>query len=199
MEFSPLPSLFEHLLSKAHMAFPLVGPFLGTLGAFYFQGWRLRQNEWRREHTSAEYTFFVLESHQSVLNQVWEHQMQAHSTLDDRHLSLKNLHFESEIMPIDFPSIRFVLESEKPEVMTSLFEADHSFIGFVHTLKRRNDEYFRLRESGKNLDKSEALQEITESLYRSHRKAVFANQKARHDLASFLKNAFQDKIYTHST
>lgn len=194
MDLNPLPDLFEQLLSKAHMAFPLIGPFLGTLGAFYFQGWRLRQGEWRTKHTSAEYAYFVLESHKNILSRVWEHQLEAHSETDNRHLTLKNLHFESEVMPIDFPSLRFVLDSDMPEVMSSLFEADHSFIGFVHTLKRRNDEYFRVRETGENPETSKALKEVTESLYRSHDKAVEANEKARHALSRFLHTAFSDKI-----
>lgn len=194
MDFNPLPGFFEELLSRAHMAFPLVGPFLGTLGAFYFQGWRTRQNEWRKKHTSAEYAYFVLESHKNILTRVWEHQLEAHSNTDDRHLTLKNLHFESEVMPIDFPSLRFVLDSDMPEVMTALFEADHNFIGFVHTLKRRNDEYFRVREAGENPETSKALQEVTESLYRTHDKAVEKNELARHALSRFLSIAFQEKI-----
>lgn len=193
MDTNPFLGLFELLLSKAHMAFPLIGPFLGTLGAFYFQGWRLRQGQWRREHTSAEYTFFILESQHTVLMQVWDHQMEAHVDVEDRHLSLKNMHFESEIMPIDFPSIRFVLDSETPEVMNTLFEADHSFIGFVHTLRRRNDEYFRLQELGQNLASSTALHEITESLYKAHDHAVRTNHKARRDLARFLEATYRQK------
>tara|TARA_A100000171_G_C2136909_1_gene150992 strand:+ start:246 stop:827 length:582 start_codon:yes stop_codon:yes gene_type:complete len=192
MIFNPLPDLLEQFLANAYMAFPLVGPFLGTLGAFYFQGWRSRQTESRTEYTSAEYAFFVLQSHHNILVHVWENQLEAHSKAEDRHLSLKNLHFESEVMPIDFPSLRFILNSHMPEVMAILFEADHSFVGFIHTLKRRNDEYFRLREETAQKKNPQALIEVTESLYKAHESAVHANQKALKALEFFLKSGFND-------
>lgn len=192
MELNLLSSLFETLLSKAYLAFPLVGPFFGTLGAFYFQGWRARQETQQKEHTSAEYALFVLQSHHNILTHVWEQQLEAHSKADDRHLTLHNLHFESTVMPIDFPALRFILDSANPEVMTLLFEADHSFTSFIHTLKRRNDTYFRLRESGGGAAPKEAnpLLDVTESLYRAHSEAIDANHKALKALFFFLQTAF---------